>query len=464
MATYIAVFCLIVMVVSVPLAFFRPVWVFYLFLFFKVFESIFAGYVAAAGNLGMPRAWVPGELLWISTMLAAVMVRNPYKIKRGFLGTGLIIIVVLHIWALLFGLGLYFASALTYSRGVHFIAAVIFGLRYFTDSRKVNRFMWFCIMVITVMFFVHVVVRMGIYSPPVVEDMQGFAASSFVGERGGRSVVPLLYLAMMAIGIGRITSKTGMLPVSVWCLLVGAAGIVLTETRSTYGAAGLMAFATLVFVRGRLKTIAIGSVAALAIILSATAIGFDFLARFQSEYGLETAVSSAFTDVYGGRGMEYRTIVESYKNDFPYILTGRGIGALHTAVAGEAAQFGGQAGYYHSEYLGWLDRCGLIGLVVMLTVVFLAAWRGFVLQRSEFSLLCFYGASTFLLLMALLGEGVFHPTLSHERGASILVCFIVIMANWEYIYASTVEEEEQYYSSFSDEDLMISADTAQGGD
>lgn len=460
MATYIAVLCLIVMVLSVPLAFFKPAWVFYVFLFFKVFEPIFAGYISAAGNLGMPRIWIPGDILWISTMLAAVMVRNPYKFKRGFLGTGLVIIVVLHIWALLFGLGLYFASALTYSRVAHFIAAIVFGLRYFTDSRRVNRFMWFCIVVITAMLFVHVAVRMGIYSPPTTADMPEFAASTFVGERGTRSVVPVLYLAMIAIGIGRVTSKVGILLVSVWCLLVGAAGIVLTETRSTYGAAGLLALCTLIFVRGRIKTIVLGSIAALAIILSATTLGFDFLARFQSDYGLKTAVSSAFTDVYGGRGMEYRTIAESYKKDFPYILTGRGVGALHTAVAGE---FGGYVGYYHSEYLGWLDRCGLIGLVVMLTVVLLAAWRGLVLQRSEFSPLCFYGVSAFLLLMALLGEGVFHPTLSHQRGASILVCFVVIMANWEHIYTSLVEEE-QYYSSFSDEDLMISAAVPQGGD
>ena len=25
--------------------------------------------------------------------------------------------------------------------------------------------------------------------------------------------------------------------------------------------------------------------------------------------------------------------------------------------------------YYHSEYLGWLDRCGLIGLVAMIILM-----------------------------------------------------------------------------------------------
>jgi O-antigen ligase len=96
--------------------------------------------------------------------------------------------------------------------------------------------------------------------------------------------------------------------------------------------------------------------------------------------------------------------------------------------------------FYHSEYLGWLDRCGLIGLLAVLILFLACLWRSFTLARSEIPYLDYFGITSFLLLIALTADGFFHPIFSHYRAASLLICFAAIMANWQDIYLSVTGE------------------------
>jgi hypothetical protein len=105
--------------------------------------------------------------------------------------------------------------------------------------------------------------------------------------------------------------------------------------------------------------------------------------------------------------------------------------------------------FYHSEYLGWLDRCGLIGLVAVLILFLACLWRSFILARSNIPYLDYFGITSFLLIIALAADGFFHPIFSHYRAASLLICFAVITANWPDIYlsitgeAAAIEQEEE---------------------
>ncbi len=98
--------------------------------------------------------------------------------------------------------------------------------------------------------------------------------------------------------------------------------------------------------------------------------------------------------------------------------------------------------FYHSEYLGWLDRCGLIGLFSILFLFTAILFRSFILARSEIPQLQYMGTTFFLLTVALVADGVFHPIFSHYRGSSLLISFVAVIANWRDIYMSLVENQE----------------------
>ena len=123
---------------------------------------------------------------------------------------------------------------------------------------------------------------------------------------------------------------------------------------------------------------------------------------------------------------------------------------MHPAPRGQTPL----VGFYHSEYLGWLDRCGLIGLVTVIILMLAYLWRSFVLARSDIPYLQYYGVTCFLLMTALMADGIFHPIFSHYRGASLLVCFAAIMANWQYIDQSLYDEADFLPDqAYEDEDL-----------
>ena len=138
MATFIAVLCLIAIVICVPLVVLKPKWVFYIFLISAVFHSVLASYINIAGNLGMPRTWAPADILAWLTLIAAFFVRSERQYPSGVIGKCFIIIAILTALALIQGLLMYTETAFTYSRVAHFAAAMIFGLRYFTNFSRVN--------------------------------------------------------------------------------------------------------------------------------------------------------------------------------------------------------------------------------------------------------------------------------------------------------------------------------------
>lgn len=436
MSTFIAVLCLIAIVICVPLVVLKPKWVFYTFLISVTFHSILAGYIHTAGNLGMPRTWSPADVLAWLTLVAAVFVPRERQYRSGIIGKCFIILTLVTALALIQGLLMHTHTAFTHSRVAHFVAAMIFALRYFTNSSRVNGFLKFTVVLLLAMFVVHIFIRFGAYTPQVAEIED---TTQLEGERGSYSLVPLLYLSLVSIAIGRLVSKVGIAAISVFVLMVGVSGIILSETRSMYGAIGVLAIASFLFIKGRARTLLAFGIVGLLAVGAASVIGFDFLERFRAGTARtgEVEIPSPFQKGTW-RTLEHEIILSSYKQEPYFILTGRGIGALHPAPAGKDPL----VGFYHSEYLGWLDRCGLLGLVTVLILIFAVLVRSFALSRSDVPYMQYYGATSFLLMIALAADGFFHPIFSNPRAAPLLICFAAIIANWQDIYLSFNQETE----------------------
>ncbi|MEJ2649174.1 MAG: O-antigen ligase family protein [Sedimentisphaerales bacterium] len=439
MAIFIAISCAIITVLCLPLMFWKPKWVFYAFLVSEVFDSIFAGYINRAGNLGLPVTWSPADFLSVMTLFATFFVRQESQFRSGLIKKCIIALAVLSVLSLIQGFLLYPREALTNSRVVHFIAAGIFALRYFTDYSRVRELLRFSFIIIMMMFAAHILVRVGIYSAPINEADRIVEAGGLVGERGTRALIPMLYLVLVSLAMGRFAGKTGSFLVSIMMLLFGLGGIVLSETRSTYGAMAVLVVSALIFMRARIKNTIVFATVGLIVVAAAVVSGFDFLARFRTDYGKGYYATPTFYELRKSwRGMEYETIQSSFKNAPYFLLTGRGIGAMHPAPMGPSEL----VAFYHSEYLGWLDRCGLIGLFTVLLLFVAILFRSFALARSEIPFLQYLGTTLFLLTIALAADGVFHPIFSHYRGASLLICYVAITANWRDIYMSLFPKQE----------------------
>jgi len=448
MATFIAVLCAIAIVICVPLVVLKPKWVFYIFLISVVFHNVLASYINSAGNLGMPRTWAPADILAWLTLAAAIFVPKERQYPSGVIGKCFIVIAILTALALIQGLLMYTETAFTHSRVAHFAAAMIFGLRYFTNFSRANGFLKFSVFLLLAMFGVHILVRFGIFTPRVAEiDV----STQLGGERGTYTLVPLLYLSLVSIAIGRLVSKIGWSPVSILMIMVGISGIILSETRSMYGAIGVLAIASLLFIKGRIRIMLAFGVVGILAIGATSLVGFDFLERFRAGSTRSGNVEIPQPFQQGTwRALENGIIISSYKQEPYFILTGRGIGALHPAPAGKAPL----VGFYHSEYLGWLDRNGLLGLVTVLILIFAILVRSFALSRIDIPYMRYYGTTSFLLMLALTADGFFHPIFSNPRGAPLLICFAAIIANWQDIYASLCPEDDdlEEEDSFEEEE------------
>ena len=450
MATFIAILCVITIAFCVPLIFLKPKWVFYIFLVSAVFNSILAGYVNEAGNLGLPLTWAPADFLSLMTLFAALFVHNQTQFRAGVIKKCIIVLAVLSVVSLIQGMILFPRDALTHSRVVHFAAAGIFALRYFTNYSRVRGFLKFSVFMMLVMFGFHVLIRKGIYEAPIAETGRIVEIGGLVGERGTRALIPMLYLLLISLAIGRFSNKVGFFFVSIIILLIGLGGVVLSETRSTYGAMVILVIAALIFMRARIKNSIIFTLVAMFIVYAATIVGFDFLARFRTDYGQGHYAIPSFYELRNNwRGIEYETIVSSYKEQPYFLLTGRGVGAMHPAPRGTDPM----VAFYHSEYLGWLDRCGLFGLVMVIVLILACLWRSFMLARSDILYLRYIGTTSFLLIIALAADGIFHPIFSHYRGASIPICFAAIVANWRDIYMSLTEETQVYADEVGTESI-----------
>jgi len=421
----------------VPLVVLKPKWVFYIFLIAATFNSILAGYINRAGNLGLPLTWAPADFLAWLTLFAALFVHREKQFRSGVIKKSIIILVLISALSLIQGMILFPRDALTHSRVVHFAAAGIFALRYFTDYSRVKGFLKFCVVLLLVMFVFHLFIRFGIYAAPVAETGRIAEIGGLVGERGTRALIPMLYLVLISMAIGRLVSKVGFFFVSVLMLMTGLAGVVLSETRSTYGALAILLLASLIFMRGRIKNSILYALVGLFAVYAASVIGFDFLARFRTDNGQGYyTIPKYYQWRQGWRGIEYETIASGFKKEPYFLMTGRGVGAMHPAPKGVTPL----VAFYHSEYLGWLDRCGLIGLITVMILFFACLWRSFRLARSNIPYLDYFGITSFLLIVALAADGFFHPIFSHYRAASLLICFAAITANWQDIYLSLTGE------------------------
>jgi hypothetical protein len=439
MATLIAILCVITIVLCVPLMIFKPKWVFYIFLVSAVFNSLLAGYVNQAGNLGLPLTWAPADFLSLMTLFAAFFVQQESQFRSNIIKKCVLILVVLSIVSLIQGMILFPRDALTHSRVVHFAAAALFGLRYFTDFSRVRGLMKFSFWLILIMSILHVLIRKDIYSAPINETDRIIEIGGLVGERGTRALIPMLYLVLISLSIGRFATKTGSSLISILIMVVGLGGVILSETRSTYGAMIILIISALIFMRARIKNTLVFVAASLLIITAATTAGFDFLARFRTDHGQGYYSIPSFYELkHSWRGMEYETIQSGFKSQPYFLFSGRGVGAMHPAPTGPDEL----VAFYHSEYLGWFDRCGLIGLFTVLVLYVACLFRNFMLARSEIPQLQYLGTTFFLLIIALAADGVFHPIFSHYRGAALLISFVAVTANWRDIYMSLASEQE----------------------
>ncbi len=426
MATTIAAICLFAVVLCIPLVLLKPAAVFYIFIFFKVFENLFAGYIYAAGNLGLPRTWTPGDFLFWLTLFAAVFINNPKIFEKDRIEKSLYVLLLLCSIAMAQGLFLYAHSAFTFSRIFHFFAAFLFGIKYFTDYSKAKRFLIYTVFLVTLMLVVQVFIRFGVLTPPTAD--LGIH-TTLLGERGTNTLVPLLYIPMVAIGMGMLINKKGYIK-SGFVLLVAGAGLLLSETRSTYGAVAVLLLCALLFGKNRIRNLIFGVLGAMLLVMLANMIGFDFLERFKGD-GIPIPLSEQVVGVFKGtmgRAEEYLRVVQIYKENPVFVLFGRGFGALHNSVIFEDKM----VAYWHSEYLGWIDRCGLIGIAIVLYLYIACLYRSLISVRSRIPELSFLGMITFLLTISLVAEGVFHPILANQGGSVVIVCFFAIMGNWQY--------------------------------
>ena len=433
MATTIAVICLVAIIVSVPLIILKPQWVFYMFLVSTLLGKIFYAYIYEAGALGAGRTWQPADFLFFSTLFAALFVRKEAHFPSNTIKKCLFIITILAGISFIQGFALNSAiTALPCLRRLHFVAAMLFALRYFTDIYRVNTFLKFSSILLIVMFVIHVLLRLGIFVPQI--EFQR-TAGQLAGGRGELLVAPLLYLALTAMAIGRLATRTGKIWFSILMLFVGLAGVGLAESRTLHGGIAVIGLISMVFVRDRLKTIALLGLCFCVGIWLAGTIGLNILARWQT--GAEGAFEGVIVDSW--RKLEYTAIVNSYSQQPYFLLTGRGIGATHfiPILAVETPE--GLVSYYHSEFLGWLDMLGLIGLASLLVMWISSLYHSFTLLRSNVPQLVRYGATAFLLMAALFLHSIFSPGFMHERGAPMLICFVVLVANWQEIYYNSYE-------------------------
>lgn len=433
MATTIAVICLVAMIASLPLIVLKPQWVFYIFLAVAVFGKILYAYIYEAGALGAARTWQPADFLFFSTLFATLFVRKQTHFPSNTIKRFLFIIVILACISLIQGFALnLIVFSLPGFRKLHFVAAMLFALRYFTNVPRVNAFLKFASVLLVIMFVWHILSRLGIFVPSA--EFQR-TTGQLAGGRGELLFAPVLYLSLMAMAIGRLVTKSGTLWLSLVMLFVGLGGIGLAESRTLHGGVAVIVLISMFFVRGRLKTVALLGLSFCVGVWLAGTIGLNILARWQT--GAEGAFEGVILDAW--RSEEYPAIINSYSQQPYFLLSGRGIGAIHYIQASNTPT--GWVSYYHSEFLGWLDMLGVIGLVSILVVWISSLYHSFTLLRSNVPQLVRYGATAFLLMTGLFLHSIFSPSFMHDRGAPMLICFVVLIANWEQIYYNSYDQQ-----------------------
>ena len=435
MAMFIALIAVSMVVVAVPLLMFAPVGVFYLFAASTIFGNILYGYVATVGNLGMPRAWHPADFLSILTILAAMRVTPDRTIPSSGITKSMRIVIILSVITLMIGFARYSTTTLPSLRYLHFLPALIFAGRYYTTEERFKSFIRFTVFILLIMFIVHLGIRFGVIEPPSTarEDTEVFQLG---GARGGRSISPILYLALISIALGKLSSKTGKLIWICLLLLIGSTGIALSETRSLVASLGFLAIVALVFNRRRIKAMFVWGLIGVIVLPMAVKVGFDVMARFRREGQGE--IVNPLEQLEGGwRLLEYSTIIGSFRSEPYFLLSGRGIGAIHYAEGSKM----GFVSFYHCEYLGYIDTFGIVGFFALMIAWAIGLFRSFQMSRSDTPSLCFFGTTMFLLIIALLLNGMLHPILVAPRTGAMAGAYLALVGNWQSIWNSVYAEQ-----------------------
>jgi O-Antigen ligase len=455
MAFSIAVFCLLAVIISIPLAVLKPKWVFYLFLAAALFGNLLAGYIREAGNLGASRVWQPVDMLTLSLLLATLLLPSQKGFPANTIKKCLIVIAAISIFSMALGLVLYLGGSFKASRQLHFAVVILFAFRYFTDTKRVEDFLRFVAVLAIVMFAVQVLIRFGVYSPPSAELQ---AAGQLAGERGEMSLTPIIYLMLVSMAIARFSSKKRPYTVAALLLAIGFLGVTLSETRTYYGGLAVMAIAALLMMPGRGKVLLIYGLGAIIAITFAQKVGFNLFERFQMNRGHETMLNplKAIDTV---RSAEYSSFLKSYQEEPYFILTGRGTGATHylpMAISGlHGEQFSSlEQDFYHSEYLGWLDKFGLTGFIALIIMLFACLKTGFEMARSNIPYLSYYGTLAFLFTATIIACSVFVPTFLHDRSGPFFICPFVIIAN-RYIIESNLQDENFYTEDTVNDEVLL---------
>lgn len=435
MALIIALICALAVVAAMPLVFVRPSWVFYLFLASCLFAGVVGPYINQSGNLGLPRACLPSDILAWLTIVAALRVPPAQRVETTSTRVCLILIAVGAALCTVQGLFLHFDTALTESRRLHFLVIAMFGLRYFTDVARVKALIRFSAVCLFVMFVFQVLIRFGVYDAPAAE---GMLTGQMEGESGEMSLAPVAYLGLVALGIARVAGKVRSRLASVAMLATGLGGIVLAETRTLAGAVAVVLAASIIFAGGRIRTLVVCILLAGAGIWAADQVGFKIGRKFQHKYKESGEyVFDPRRAIDGARVNEYYVLPNVYRRELYFLLTGRGLGAMHTNMAFRKKIHMSE---WHSTYLGWMDMFGVVGLALFVAVHIACLLDGMKLARSNDPVLKSCGVAAAMLVLGLLAAAVFIPTLLHNRGGPYLILFFVIAANRAVLEASTWQE------------------------
>ncbi len=445
---FFALFALALVVIAVPAAVLRPHWVFYMFIGASAFGRLFYGYIDAVGNLGAPRTWQPSDLLFPLLLVAAFFQAAPRWTGSNVVRTSLLVMAVMSAFALAQGLVLHTTAALAFGRQTFVLAAILFGLRYLTTYRRVEALLRFIVLILMVTFVLHMLVRFAIYVPPTAEIEY---ETQLGGSRGTLTLLTNEYMVLLALGTARLVTKVRSRLMPAVMITVAAVGVMLSETRSLWASLAVMLMTSLLFVKGRAKAVLLYGLAGMLAMIWASVVGFDFMSRFR--LGDATLMSQA----HSWRGMEYTAIAECYEARPYLILTGRGCGALHAVPWSESSV----ACFFHSDYLGWLDRSGLLGLGAFVFMLAGCLWRSFWLVKSTIPLMRCYGITCFLLMVGVSVQGLAFPMFSDPHAAPTLCCFAVIVANWRLIHHSMAEANPGAAQQMAYDESLI--DPGSGG-
>ena len=334
----------------------------YVLIFFAVLSTItpiIEGYYLTTNFLGVGKQWGFLDVMFICLILIAwrTAPRQNRRQSNNRFYFAMWIIVGLTAIGLIVGLSRPEArGVLNYSRRFLFAPIFFVAARILTDVTSVeklcNVIKWFVIP----FFLIHVGIAFNIYHPPLAQETLDRVALEGVDfYRVDYLMAPILYIMAACITLSNIMYDRPKKISNWFVLVVSVSGVLLTQTRSYYFAMGLVPLLAFILLRrgkGKLIIYGVAVTVAVAVLIMMSNINIFF--RFTTSH---EHVNLSYWETW--RGAEYDILANVYKKDYAYILTGRGLGALHAVPF---TRFG-YVNFFHNGYLQTLDSLGIIGLV-----------------------------------------------------------------------------------------------------